>query len=271
MRGIKLRNIIRYLHNKRNFNSINWLKTLQINFMLLPLKTALKFPILIYGSCELGVLRGNIQFTEKPYKGILRIGITDPWRNLSTPSYISLRGNLIIGNRVIMRRGVRLHIDEYATLLLHNDVSIGVRTSIKVSSHISIGTATSIGNDTIITDTDFHYTMNIQNHTIQNNSRAIVIGEQNWIGSYCMIKKGTKTPKGTVVAGPFSMTSKDYTSIINEYSLIAGTPAKLLLENIRRVNNTEFETLLNKHFRDKNEPFIVHKDEIESFCLPTIN
>lgn len=271
MRGIALRNIIRYLHNKRNFNRINWLKTLQINFMLLPFKTAIRIPILIYGPCELGILRGDIQFTVKPYKGILRIGITDPWRNISTPSYISICGNLIIGKGVILRRGVRVHVDEYATLHIHNDVSIGVRTSIKASNKISIGTATSIGNDTTITDTDFHYTMNIQNNTIQNNSRTIVIGEQNWIGSYCMIKKGTKTPKGIIIAGPYSMTNKDYTAIIHEYSLIAGAPAKLLAQDIRRVNNIESEALLNKYFRENTEPFSVHNNQIDGFCLPIIN
>ena len=252
MRWIRLRNIIRYLHNKRNFNRINWLKTLQINFMLLPFNTAIRIPILIYGPCELGVLRGNIQFTEKPNKGIFRIGMTDPWRNISVPSYVSICGNLIIGKGVILmitfKTGdiftskAKCTVNTIncvgamgATLHIHNDVSIGVRTSIKATTNISIGTATSIGNDTTITDTDFHYTMNTLNNTIQNNNRAIVIGEQNWIGSYCMIKKGTKTPKGTIIAGPFSMTSKDYTSIINEYSLIAGAPAKLLAQNIRRV------------------------------------
>lgn len=271
MRWIRLRNIIRYLHNKRNFNRINWLKTLQINFMLLPFNTAIRIPILIYGPCELGVLRGNIQFTEKPNKGIFRIGMTDPWRNISVPSYVSICGNLIIGKGVILRRGIRLHVDECATLHIHNDVSIGVRTSIKATTNISIGTATSIGNDTTITDTDFHYTMNTLNNTIQNNNRAIVIGEQNWIGSYCMIKKGTKTPKGTIIAGPFSMTSKDYTSIINEYSLIAGAPAKLLAQNIRRVNNMQSEMLLNKYFKKNTEPFNVENNQVERFCLPIIN
>jgi hypothetical protein len=98
-----------------------------------------------------------------------------------------------------------------------------------------------------------------------------VIGEQNWNGSYCMIKKGTKTPKGIIIAGPYSMTNKDYTAIIHEYSLIAGAPAKLLAQDIRRVNNIESEALLNKYFRENTEPFSVHNNQIDGFCLPIIN
>ena len=113
------------------------------------------------------------------------------------------------------------------------------------------------------------YVVNIQNNSIKNNTSPVEIGAQNWIGGNCIIKKGTKTPKGTIIAGPYSMTSKDYTQIIEEYSLIAGSPAKILIKNVRRVNNIQSEKVLYEHFKNTTEQYIVSPDEFETFCLPT--
>lgn len=269
MRQIAFRNILRYWHNQRNDNHINWLKTLQINFMLLPFCKAVKLPILVYGPCELGILRGNIIFSTPPYKGILRIGLTDPLRNISTPTFVSVCGNLIIGRNIILRRGIRMRVEHNATLRIQDNTSIGVCCSIQVTRSVSIGNSTSIGNNTTIMDTDFHYIVNMTDLSIKNCTAPIEIGEQNWIGGNCIIKKGTKTPKGTIIAGPYSMTSKDYTSVINEYSLIAGSPAKLLIENVRRINNTESEKVLYEYFKKTEEQYIVPIDDMETFCLPT--
>ena len=118
-------------------------------------------------------------------------------------------------------------------------------------------------------DTDFHYIVNTMENSIKDNNAPIEIGEQNWIGGNCTIKKGTRTPKGTIIAGPYSMVGKDYTSLIKEYSLMAGSPAKLLIENVRRVNNTESEKVLYEHFKKTTEQYIIPHDKIETFCLPT--
>ena len=271
MRKIEFRHILRFLHNKQEHNRINWLKTLQINFMLLPFRVAKKLPIIIYGPCELGVLRGNVIFSSQPYKGMLKIGLTDPLRTLSAPSFISVYGNMHIGKNTILRRGTRIMIESEATLHLHDYVSIGICCSIQVSTNISIGEATSIGNNTTIMDTDFHYIVNTTNNCVKNNKAPIEIGEHNWIGSYCTIKKGTKTPKGTIIAGPNSMTSKDYTNIVDEYSLIAGSPAKLLAKNLRRINNIQSEKELKDYFKKSQEFYTIKNEQLESFCLPNLN
>lgn len=267
MRKIEFRNILRFLHNKRQYNHVNWFRTLQINFMLLPFHVARKLPILIYGPCKLGVLRGDIIFEIEPYRGMLKIGITDPFRSIDSVSYIEHRGTILLQEEVVLRRG--LHMVVLGQLSLGNHVYIGDNNTIYVFKDVTIGSGTRIGNNTTIMDTDFHYIVNTTNNSIKGNNAPIEIGEQNWIGGHCTIKKGTKTPKGTIIAGPYSMTSKDYTQIIKEYSLIAGSPAKILIENVRRVNNTQSEQVLYKHFNHTTEQYIVSQDEIETFCLPT--
>ena len=271
MRRLEFRNILRFWHNKQQHNRVNWYRTLQINFMLLPFNIAKKLPILIYGPCELGILRGNVIFSSEPYKGMLKIGLTDPLRTISTPSFLSIFGNLHIGKNTILRRGTRIVIEPEATLQIQDYVSIGVGCSIQVSTNISIGKATSIGNNTTIMDTDFHYIVDTTNNCVKNNKAPIEIGEHNWIGSYCTIKKGTKTPKGTIIAGPNSMTSIDYTNIVKEYSLIAGSPAKLVAENLRRINNIHSEKVLRDYFKKSQEFYTIEADQLESFCLPNLD
>jgi acetyltransferase-like isoleucine patch superfamily enzyme len=267
MRQIKFKNIIRHFHNRRNFNKINWLKTLVINFFLLPFNIARKLPIFIYGKCELGVLSGDVIFLEPPYKGMLKIGITDPFRSVESTSFIQIQGTIELGKQVVLRRGIHMHIA--GLLRLEDHVYIGDNNSICAGNQIRIGTGTRVGNNTTFIDTDFHYIVNIQNNSIKNNTSPVEIGAQNWIGGNCIIKKGTKTPKGTIIAGPYSMTSKDYTQIIEEYSLIAGSPAKILIKNVRRVNNIQSEKVLYEHFKNTTEQYIVSPDEFETFCLPT--
>lgn len=269
MRQIAFRHLIRYFHNRQEFNKINLFKTLEINFFLFPFNIAIKFPILIYGKCKLGILNGTVKFKKTPQKGMLKIGITDPFRSIESTSFVQIQGTIELGNQVILRRG--LHLVVLGKLSIGNHVYIGDNNAIYVRNNIIIGDGTRIGNNTTIMDTDFHYIVNTMNNSIKDNNAPIQIGEQNWIGGNCTIKKGTKTPKGTIIAGPYSMVGKDYTSLIKEYSLIAGSPAKLIAENLRRINNIHSEKVLRDYFKKSQELYTIEADQLESFCLPNLN
>ncbi|MCF0178478.1 MAG: hypothetical protein HUJ90_07600 [Bacteroidales bacterium] len=82
-----------------------------------------------------------------------------------------------------------------------------------------------------------------------------------------MIKKGTVLPTGTILAGPFSMVSKDYSKTVPEYSIIGGSPAKLIGSGYRRVNNAESQVMLDKYY-DENSEVFVFKGDIDNFCNP---
>ena len=128
---------------------------------------------------------------------------------------------------------------------------------------------TSVGNNTVFMDSDSHFLVNTQNKTVRDSCGIIEIGENNWVGGWCSIKKGTKTPKGTIIAGPFSMVSKDYCDIIPEYSIIGGSPAKLIVENMRRINNAQTQRLLAKYFEGSNIPYQFSEDtDMDKVCLP---
>lgn len=255
-----------FLHKE---NKVNFIATFIVNFIFLPIKAALKFPILIYGPCRLKNLSGQIEFEKTIKKGMLKIGISDPVRSWNSKSFISITGKLMVGTNVVLRRGVNLSIASNATLKLDSNVYIGDNNTIICKKDIWIKEAVRIGNNTTIMDSDFHYVVNVVSREIKPADSPIVIGENSWIGGWCTIKKGTQIPKGTIVAGPHSMLGKNYIGKIPEFSLIAGSPAKLLVEGVRRVNNKYSENELIKHFAKTSSNYVLPDNvDLDEFCMP---
>ena len=268
-----MKNLLKAIYGKIVYililkNHINYSKTILINFLTLPFKQAIKLPIIIYGPCKLASVSGSIILNCPVQHGIIKIGKSDPPRSYSSQSYIAVYGKLEFQGKSIIRRGSSIHINKTGHLLIGKNVTIGCNVSIRCEEKIVIGEATSIGNNSIFMDTDFHYTINTLSREIKKNTAPIEIGKNNWMGSWCTIKKGAKTPKGTIIAGPFSMIGKDYTNKIPEYSIIAGSPAKLIVENIRRINNINSEYLVKEKLKNSNNYILPEEYDIEAFCTP---
>jgi acetyltransferase-like isoleucine patch superfamily enzyme len=243
-------------------------KTLYLNLRTLPIKQALRIPVLVYGKTSLISLKGKILIPKTNQYGLLQIGITDPVRSLDATNLIQIDGELHIAQGTVFRQGIKLGVLQNSLLKLDENVYIGDNNTIISAKSIVFGKNTRVGNNTTLMDTDFHYMINVKDRTVRNNKVGIEIGEANWIGSWCTIKKGTKTPKYTTVAGPYSMLSKDYTKTINEYCIIGGSPAKILAEGYRRINRINSENEITKHYRASSVLFQLADDiEIKTFCV----
>lgn len=99
--------------------------------------------------------------------------------------------------------------------------------------------------DVQVMDSDMHYM--VEGNTIRRNSKRIEIGENAWISNRVSILKGTKLSPNMIVASN-SLLSKDYSSI-PENSVLAGTPAHCVKENVQRVQGVGNERLLREYFR----------------------
>lgn len=259
---------INLLFNYIRYNRLNIVKTIWINFRYLKFKIAIRFPILIYGTCSIRCSSsGEIKFYCSPKRGIISIGKSDPVRSYNHSSYISIEGKLGLKGKVDIRRGIRMEIDSTAIITLGDNVFFSDDCTIISKKSITIGDGTVVGHNSQFIDTDFHYIINTQSRVIKKNTKPIIIGENNWIGAWCVIKKGTQTPKGTILAGPYSMIGKDYCKLIEPYTLIAGSPAKELVKNIRYVQNLNSEAELSKYFEKGETQFILPNDvDIDLFC-----
>ena len=62
---------------------------------------------------------------------------------------------------------------------------------------------------------------------------------------------------------------KDYTDKIAECSLIAGSPAKVIVEGMRRINNRQSDIEISKFYKENKGVFVLQQDkDLDDFCMP---
>ncbi|MBE9182207.1 acyltransferase [Oculatella sp. LEGE 06141] len=134
-------------------------------------------------------------------------------------------GQICVGNRVRLDRGVDIRSHEYGT------VEIGDRTRIGPYSCLS-GQIIKIGKDCLIAShagiyannhifADRHHNINQQGRTYQ----GIVIEDDCWLGSGVRVMDGVTIGKGSVI-GAGAVVTKD----IPPYSVAVGVPARVIAQ-----------------------------------------
>ena len=93
---------------------------------------------------------------------------------------------------------------------------------------IVVGEGTFIAHDAIIRNSDGECLIDYNSHAPLSEPKNIIIGKNCWITSRCTILKGVNLPNGTIV-GACSLVNKKFEK---ENTLIAGTPARIIKENV---------------------------------------
>ena len=241
-------------HNSiRTVFRIGYLKTIYINFRLLPFKQAIRLPIVVSRATTLESLSGSIHFQSKPSFGIMKFGFNHSdlfsWR--ARRSIIKIDGNVFAGDFTQFGVGCSLIVDAGATLYLGNNFTIGGLSKIICRKKISIGDNFRGAWEVQIFDTNFHYIKNIEDGSVTRREHEVVLGANNWIGNRASVMPGTKT-NSFFIAASNSLCNKDYTTMVPQYSLVAGSPAKLLKNNVVRVIDRE-EREIARLFKESSE------------------
>lgn len=110
-------------------------------------------------------------------------------------------------------------------IFIEDNVKIGNNVVINASkgSYVKILDKTIIAANTYIIDSNHNINRNkpIQDQSIQFS--PILIGKDCWIGASCVIGKGAKIHDGSVIGA-----NSFVNSVIPEYSIAVGTPAKVI-------------------------------------------
>lgn len=227
---------------------INILATLRINIQAFGLIKGLRLPIFIYGAIKTKNI-GNIHIHCPIQRRLIVIGtnhdtVAAPYTIFNNTGTVEVYGKVFLNyGTTFMNKGL--------VIFRGNDL-IGNMSNIDVHERLYIGSNTSIGAETHISDTDHHYVIDVKTHKVPKNFAPVIIGNFNWFGSNSYIKKGTVTPDYLIVASPFSMLSKDYTSL-PPYSVVAGCPARVVKQGIRRLYNFKEERNIQHFFRQNPE------------------
>jgi len=162
------------------------------------------------------IVRGILHFhqVDSPYLVLMGRGVIINKRN----------GRLTTGGVCILRPACRIAIvgKEGAPAHLHmgEGTEIGDRTIINVSQRLEIGARCSISWDCDITDSDFHQ-VTLADGQRPPVSEPVLIQDDVWIGSHCLILKGVTIGHDSVIAAG-SVVRHD----APPYSLMVGNPAR---------------------------------------------
>lgn len=238
-----------FTHRIKAFFRIGLIKTIIVNFRLLPFKQAIKLPIVVMRSTVLESLSGKVILEVPASFGLIKVGTfnTDFYSWNGDKCLLNINGTIHFNGDVQLGVGMKICVDENALLEIGGNACIGPNTKIICRKHIQLGDNIRLAWDGQVFDTNFHYIKNIEDGSVSCREKEVIIGKNNWFGNRCTIMPGTKT-NDYFIAASNSLCNKDYTETVPSYSLVAGSPAKLLKKNVVRVMDKE-EREINEEFR----------------------
>jgi len=211
---------------------------------MLPFSQAIKLPVVLTRNVQFYNLSGKVILNSnkiKPY--MVRFGFfgedTMHWKSEKT--LLKIEGTLILEDKIQFANGIIIRVEKGAVLTIENNISISNCTKIICYKNILIKKNSRIAWECQIIDTSFHYIRNRIDKTYGSLNAPIIIGANNWIGNRVTIMKGSETPDFCIVASG-SLVNKKLD--VPNYSLVAGTPVRLIKEDVYRVLGKEEKDLL---------------------------
>lgn len=137
-------------------------------------------------------------------------------------------GRIVTGGICVIHSNCKISVqgrgEAEAQLFIGEGTEIGDRTIINVSQKVHIGARCSISWDCDISDTDFHHIF-LRNGHEPPNAAPVIIEDDVWVGSHCLIGKGVTIGHHSVI-GAGSVLRRS----VPPYSLVAGNPARRVSE-----------------------------------------
>ena len=243
---------------------INLYATLRFNIRAFGLRQGLKFPVYIYGNFKLKNI-GKINIKCPVRRRLIVIGTNHDFVVAPFTLFNNL-GTLDIYGKVFINYGT--YIFNKGDIVFHGNNIIGNKSEVRIFSRLEIGYNTILGFDSHIQDSDMHYLINMDSRQVFRNCAPIVLGRYNWLGSNCYVKRGTVTPDYLTVASPNTLLSKNY-STLPPHSVLAGCPARLVKQGIRRIFNYSQEHIVRSYFAQHPDATFYQIDEtadLDSIC-----
>jgi len=205
------------------------LKSVYFNFKYFPLKKAIHLPVRINRRCSLINLKGSLIIDGDISPAMIQIGFGEVgiFDKKKEHSVWNVRGKIIFKGKCFLGTGIRLNIAESGILTFGHNVNITACTAIDCQREISFGEGCLISWENLFIDGDHHNIFD-SDGKLKNPPQNILIGKHVWFSCRCLILKGVTVADNCIVAAG-SLVNSSYT-IPN--SIIAGSPAKVIKENI---------------------------------------
>lgn len=180
---------------------VSWFRTIYFNLHYLPIKQAIKMPILLFGA-SLETLSGKVVLHGKIRFGMVQLGYDQ------IPLF--KKGNSIrlgIGNNAILEFTDKCIIGSQSALSVGGILKFGSNFSATLGLNIvcwesvSFGADCMIGWNNLFMDSSQHCLKRIQdNQKVSKPTKPILIGDNCWITSNCIFLPGSVIPNKCIVS-----------------------------------------------------------------------
>ncbi len=228
----------------------NLIKTLWLNFKMLPFRQAMRLPLYVYGRAEFRRMTGKIILdTDNIYSGMVKIGKRDYYVATAVQKCIwTISGTMIIHGPIKFMQGSYVLVADKGTLEIGGrDGIFGTNLRMFCFDRITIGRNVRMAWDIQIMDSSFHYIeLTNKDNQVPPLTKPIILGDNIWVGNRVTISKGSVVPSQTVIASN-SMINKDFSNIEPD-SLLAGAPASVKATGFHRIFDVQREKELDKQY-----------------------
>lgn len=131
------------------------------------------------------------------------------------------RSELLVSGRIQVMRNATLSIGYDAKMRIGDGTYFNDGSHVVCDAQMTFGPGCAIAWDALVSDTDVHKVV------AGEHCAPVDIGAHCWIGAKSVILKGTTLGEGAVVAAG-AVVTRD----VPAHCLVAGAPAKVLLDNI---------------------------------------
>ena len=202
--------------------------SLFFNVKYLPLKQALKFPILLE-SIPVCKGKGKIELVGEISRGMVILGGVLAHLYPKNPLIFENDGKVVFHSGVCIRGNAFISCAKDAKITFGQDVKVNNGCRFIAKKEISLGKDNRIGWDCTFIDNDYHVLWDIVANKPCKPELPIVLGEGCWIGHDCVISKGTRLMDFTTV----SSLSKVQLRNRKPNTIVAGNPAQVVDEGYR--------------------------------------
>ena len=190
----------------------------------LPFEQAIKIPFLLRYNCKVLKNRAKIYLPSELRFAMIKIGFGDIgiFDKRYERSIIEWNGNITFRGDAYFGQGSRICVGKEGRLTVGDHFTNTAMGTIVCFDKIQIGDDVLTSWNTLIIDTDFHETLNLETGVPNQYHKPIFIHDRAWIGTRSVVLKGSEIPSGCIV-GASSTVNRIFE---NENTLIAGSPAR---------------------------------------------
>lgn len=202
-------------------------KTIWFNLRSLPLRYALRLPILLSPLTRIVSSHGRVEIKSTIKTGMISFGLSGFGLAVQHACVIQNNGKIVFNGKTWFGGGTKISCNAGGCICFGEHTVITGNCILVSNQSIVFGADCLIAWNTQFMDNDLHHL--ITEEEKESIDQSIIVGDHVWICSNVVVNKGAQIPTGSVI-GSNTLVSKEFN---NENCLIAGIPASIKKENIR--------------------------------------